>query len=410
MKKTKKRPFKESVMLKGKSIVLGVTGSIAAYKAVDITRQLMQLEANVDVIMTKGATQFITPLIFESITGKPVISNMFALGVKPGANHVSLANNADVIVVAPATANIISKLANGISDEIVSSTVLANKNPTIIAPAMNVNMFENPVTQENLSKLKNRGFIIVGPACGNLASGQIGLGRLASINDIIGSICQVLAIGGDLYNKRVTVTAGATQEPIDPVRYLTNHSSGKMGYALAEAARDRGAIVTLITAPTALTDVIGVEIIKIKTADEMYQATKGVISSTDVLIMAAAVSDYSPISKSAEKLKKRTAEYNLKLQRTIDILANVTGDFIKVGFAAESSNLLENAKNKMQQKKLDIIVANDITVEDSGFGSDKNCVTIINKNGQIDELTLLPKRIVADKILDQVVMKLTEKK
>ncbi len=409
MKKIGKRVFKESAMLKGKSIVLGVTGSIAAYKAIDITRQLTQLEANVEVIMTDGATQFVTPLTFKSLTGKPVISSMFAAAVKPGVTHVSIAQNADIVIIAPATANTIAKLAAGISDEIVCSTVLANKKSTIIAPAMNVDMFENPVTQENLSKLKERGFIVVGPAYGRLASGQIGLGRLASVNDIIGSICQVLAIGGDLYNKHVTITAGATQESIDPIRYLTNHSSGKMGYALAEAARDRGAIVTLISAPTALNDVIGVNIINVTTADEMYQAVRGVVSTTDVLIMAAAVSDYCPISRATEKLKKRDAVYNLKLQPTVDILANVTGDFMKVGFAAESGNLLENAKEKMQQKRLDIVVANDITMKDSGFGSDNNRVTIVDKNGQIDVLPLLPKRTVADVILDRVVIKLTEK-
>jgi len=396
-------------MLKGKSIVLAVTGSIAAYKAITITRQLVQLEADVNVIMTRGATQFVTPLTFESLTGKSVISNMFASATKPGINHVSLAQDSDVVVVAPATANIIAKLANGISDDIVSSTVLANKKTTIVAPAMNVNMFDNPATQDNLSKLKSRGFIMVGPEFGSLASGQIGLGRLAGINDIIGTICQVLAIGSDLYNKRVTITAGATQEPLDPVRYLTNHSSGKMGYALAEAARDRGAIVTLITAPTALDDVTGTTIIRITTADEMYQAVKKAASTTDVLIMAAAVSDYRPIIKSDEKLKKQDSIYDLKLQSTIDILANVTGDFIKVGFAAESSNLLENAKSKLQRKQLDLIVANDITLQNSGFGSDNNCVTIINSNGQIDELSLLPKRTVADEILNRVVTKFTEK-
>jgi phosphopantothenoylcysteine decarboxylase/phosphopantothenate--cysteine ligase len=395
-------------MLEGKSIVLGVTGSIAAYKAIDIASQLTQLEAKVDVLISKEAKQFVTPLIFRAITGRPVFSDMFDATINQGITHVSLAEAADVIVIAPTTANTIAKLANGIADDIVCSTVLASKSPIILAPAMNVNMFENSITQENLCRLKNRGFIIVGPDSGRLASGAKGKGRFSSSSEIIGTICQVLATGEDLANKYVLVTAGATQESIDPVRYITNHSSGKMGYALAEAARDRGAKVKLITAPTALNNLVGVETENVTTAEEMYQAVKKSISLTDVLIMAAAVSDYLPETMASEKIKKKNQELKLNLRRTIDILSNVNGDFIKVGFAAESSNLIENAKKKLVQKKLDIIVANDITVKDSGFGSDNNRVIIISSSGEIDALPLMPKRKVADEILNRVLIALSK--
>lgn len=391
-------------MLEGKSIVLGVTGSIAAYKAIDIASQLTQLKAKVDVLITREARQFVTPLTFRAITGRPVFSDMFDATMEQGVTHVSLAETADVIVIAPATANIIAKLANGIADDIVCSTVLACKSSIILAPAMNVNMYENSITQENLCRLIKRDFIIVGPSSGRLASGAKGKGRFSTSAEIIGAINQVLATEKDLKGKNVLVTAGATQESIDPVRYITNHSSGKMGYALAEAARDRGAKVKLITAPTALNNVAGVESEDITTAEEMYQAVKQSVSWADVLIMAAAVSDYRPETKAGEKMKKDSKDLNLSLCRTIDILSSVNGDFIKVGFAAESSNLIENAKKKMEQKKLDIIIANDITYEDSGFGSDDNRVIIIGKDGKIDTLPLMSKRKVADKILDRVVI------
>ena len=294
-------------------------------------------------------------------------------------------------------------LANGIADDIVCSTVLACKSSIILAPAMNVNMYENSITQENLGRLIERDFIIVGPSSGRLASGAKGNGRFSPSAEIINAIDRVLATGEDLKGKNVLVTAGATQESIDPVRYITNHSSGKMGYALAEAARDRGAKVKLITAPTALNNVACVESENITTAEEMYQAVKQSVSWADVLIMAAAVSDYRPETKAGEKLKKNSSDLNLNLCRTIDILSSVNGDFIKVGFAAESSNLIENARKKMEQKKLDIIIANDIASEDSGFGSDNNRVIIIDADRKIDKLPLMSKRKVADKILDRVV-------
>ena len=331
-----------------------------------------------------------------------MVTEMFELASEFSIEHVSLAEAAGIVVIAPATANIIAKLAAGIADDMLCCTVLATKAPVVLAPAMDVNMYENTITQDNLSKLKARDFVVVGPVSGRLASGKKGLGRFADVSDIIGTICQVLGRSGDLAQRRIVVTAGGTQEPIDPVRYISNRSSGKMGYALAEAARDRGAKVTLITAPTLLSHPVGVEVIHVGTAQEMYQAVKGNISQIDALIMAAAVADYRPAKAVGEKIKKREAGLTLELELTEDILGSVKGDFVKVGFAAESSNLEENARQKLREKKLDLIVANDITVTGSGFGADSNQVTIIDREGRIDSLPLLPKQEVADKVLDKV--------
>ncbi|PIU23971.1 MAG: bifunctional phosphopantothenoylcysteine decarboxylase/phosphopantothenate--cysteine ligase CoaBC [Chloroflexi bacterium CG08_land_8_20_14_0_20_45_12] len=389
-------------MLSNKIVVLGVTGSIAAYKAAELASQLTQRDAKVNVIMTKEAIQFVSPITFRAITGRPVVTEMFELASEFSIEHVSLAEAAGIVVIAPATANIIAKLAAGIADDMLCCTVLATKAPVVLAPAMDVNMYENTITQDNLSKLKARNFVVVGPVSGRLASGKKGLGRFADVSDIIGTICQVLGRSGDLAQRRIVVTAGGTQEPIDPVRYISNRSSGKMGYALAEAARDRGAKVTLITAPTLLSQPVGVEVIHVGTAQEMYQAVKGNISQIDALIMAAAVADYRPAKAVGEKIKKREAGLTLELELTEDILGSIKGDFVKVGFAAESSNLEENARQKLREKKLDLIVANDITVTGSGFGADSNQVTIIDREGRIDSLPLLPKQEVADKVLDKV--------
>jgi len=389
-------------MLRNKTIVLGVTGSIAAYKAAEIASQLTQSGAKVNVILTEEAVQFISPVTFRAITGSPVVTGMFDLASEFSIEHVSLAKAADIVVIAPATANIVAKLAAGIADDILCCTVLAAKAPVLIAPAMETNMYTNPITQDNLSKLKARDFVIVGPATGWLASGKEGLGRLADVNDIIGSIRQVLGGDGDLTGRYIVVTAGGTQEPIDPVRYISNRSSGKMGYALAEAARDRGAKVTLVTAPTSLTEPIGVDVIRVGTAEEMRQAVENAAPRADALIMAAAVADYRPIEAAEDKIKKGKAGLTLELERTPDILGSVKGNFIKVGFAAESSNLVENAKGKLKQKRLDFIVANDITARDSGFGTDTNRVTIIDRTGKVYRLPLLPKREVADKVLDRM--------
>ncbi|MCX6010282.1 MAG: bifunctional phosphopantothenoylcysteine decarboxylase/phosphopantothenate--cysteine ligase CoaBC, partial [Chloroflexi bacterium] len=308
-----------------------------------------------------------------------------------------------IVVVAPATANIIAKLAAGIADDMLCCTVLATKVPVIIAPAMETNMYNNPITQDNLAKLEARDFVIIGPATGWLASGKEGLGRLADIKDIIGSICQVLGRGGDLAGRHIVVTAGGTQEPIDPVRYISNRSSGKMGYALAEAARDRGAKVTLVTAPTSLPEPVGIDVIQVGTTQEMRQAVENVTPRADALIMAAAVADYRPIKAAKDKIKKGKAGLTLELECTPDILGTVKGNFIKVGFAAESSNLVENAREKLKQKRLDFIVANYITASDSGFGTDTNRVTIIDRKGKVENLPLMSKREVADKVLDRVV-------
>ena len=389
-------------MLRNKTIVLGVTGGIAAYKAAEIASQLTQSGAKVNVILTEEAVQFISPVTFRALTGRPVVTEMFDLASEFSIEHVSLAKAADIVVIAPATANIIAKLAAGIADDMLCCTVLATRAPVLIAPAMETNMYTNPITRDNLSKLKARDFVIVGPVTGWLASGKEGLGRLADVNDIIGSIRQVLDRGGDLTGRHIVVTAGGTQEPIDPVRYLSNRSSGKMGHALAEAARDRGAKVTLITAPTSLPEPVGINVIRVGTAEEMRQAVESVSSRTDALIMAAAVADYRPKKTAKDKIKKGKAGLTIELECTPDILGSVKGNFIKVGFAAESSNLVENAKGKLKQKRLDFIVANDITASDSGFGTDTNRVTIIDRKGKVENLPLMSKREVADKILDRV--------
>jgi len=389
-------------MLGNKTIILGITGSIAAYKAAEIASQLTQAGAKVNVIMTKEAIEFISPVTFWAITGRPVVTKMFDLASEFSIEHVSLAKCADIVVIAPATANIIAKLAAGIADDMLCCTVLATKAPVLIAPAMETNMYNNPVTQDNLSKLKARDFVIIAPATGWLASGKEGPGRLANINDIVGSIRQVLERGGDLAGKHIVVTAGGTQEPIDPVRYISNRSSGKMGYALAEAARDRGAKVTLVTAPASSPEPAGVDVVKVNTAQEMHQAVENVTHRADALVMAAAIADYRPTKSAKDKIKKGEAGLTLELEPTPDILSSAKGNFIKVGFAAESSNLVENARQKLKQKGLELIVANDITASDSGFGTDSNRVTIIDREGKVDSLPLMPKRDVADKILDRV--------
>jgi phosphopantothenoylcysteine decarboxylase/phosphopantothenate--cysteine ligase len=389
-------------MLANKTIVLGVTGSIAAYKAADIASKLTQAGAKVEVVMTEAATRFITPLTLRSITGRPVVTDMFELASEFSIEHVALAEAADVVVIAPATANVIAKLASGIADDGLTCTVLATKAPVIVAPAMDANMFHNPITQENLAKLKARGFTIIGPEHGWLASGKVGMGRLADTAKIIDAISKVLQRGRNLAGKRIVVTAGGTQEPIDPVRHIGNRSSGKMGYAIAEVARDRGAEVKLITAPTSLPKPAGIEVVPVVTAAQMKEAVAKAVAQADALIMAAAVTDYQPKSAAKAKIKKETPTLTLELLRTPDILTEVKGNFLKVGFAAESENVVANARQKLEQKQLDLIVANNITDPDSGFGTDTNKVTIISRDGKVEDLPLLTKREVADRILDRV--------
>jgi phosphopantothenoylcysteine decarboxylase/phosphopantothenate--cysteine ligase len=391
------------MMLADKTIVLGITGSVAAYKAADIASKLTQAGAKVEVVMTEPATKFITPLTLRSVTGRAVVTDMFDLASQHSIEHIALGEAADVVVIAPATASLIAKVAAGIADDMVTLTVLATKAPVILAPAMDVNMFENPITQENLAKLKARGFTVVDPGYGRLASGKVGWGRLAEVDKIIATIKQVLGRSGDLAGKRVVVTAGGTQEPIDPVRHISNPSSGKMGYAVAEAARDRGAKVTLITAPVSLPEPVGVEVIRVRTTAEMKAAVAKVTSQADALIMAAAVTDYQPKTVAKTKIKKEAPSLTLELVRTPDILAEVKGNFLRVGFAAESEDIVANAKKKLEKKQLDLIVANDITDKKSGFGVDTNEVTLISRDGKVESLPLLTKREVADKILDRVV-------
>jgi phosphopantothenoylcysteine decarboxylase/phosphopantothenate--cysteine ligase len=328
---------------------------------------------------------------------------MFDMSSEFSIEHVALAERADIVVIAPATACIIAKLAAGIADDILSCTVLATTAPLLIAPAMNVNMYQNSITQDNLSKLRERGFTIVGPSTGTLASGDVGPGRLADIDQIMAAIYHILEKEKDLEGKRIVVTAGGTREPIDPVRYISNRSSGKMGYALAEAARDRGASVVLISAPTALAIPIGVETIQVESALQMREEVSKSASQTDVLIMTAAVADYRPAAPLETKIKREASTMRLELTRNPDILAEVKGDLLKIGFAAESENLVENARKKLVGKNLDLIVANDITAPSSGFDAETNKVTLLDREGNIEELPLLPKSEVAHKILDKVV-------
>lgn len=397
-------------MLSNKTIVLGVTGGIAAYKAADLASKLVQAGATVRVIMTRNAQQFVTPLTFEAITTNAVITDMFAASAEHRINHIALSEIADAVVIAPATANMLAKIACGLADDMLTTTVLATRAPVIIVPAMHTQMYENPITRENENKLKAGGFYIIPPATGRLASGGYGPGRFPDTEIIIGHINKVLGRNGDLAGKRVVITAGGTQEPIDPVRIITNRSSGKMGYALAEAARDRGAEVTLITTPTATAPrPSGLDIVAVETSLQMREAVEKAMSRSQVLIMAAAVADYQAARVAEEKIKKEGGNLTLNLVPTPDILSEVQGDFVKVGFAAESQDLLANARKKLERKKLDLIVANSIVGDTGAFGADTNKVTLLDKNSVPEDFPLMSKRAVADRILDKVVRLFNER-
>ncbi len=392
-------------MLKGKTIVLGITGSIAAYKAADIASKLIQAGAKVEVIMTESAQKFIAPLTLRALTGRQPITSMWDDTGEFSIEHVSLAEAADVVLIAPATANTIAKLACGLADDILSSTVLAAKAPVIIAPAMNYNMYEAAVTQANIEKLKARGCIFVEPETGHLACGTEGKGRLAATESILSMLNMVLGRSDALSGKTIIITAGGTREPLDPVRYIGNRSSGKMGYALAAAAMNRGASVKLIStveSSTGILPVPGVEVIRVETAAEMLAAVKEAVKDADALIMSAAVADFRPATVAVDKIKKDSATLDLKLERTPDILAEVKGDFIRVGFAAETADLIENAKKKLAAKNLDLIVANDVTAEGSGFGADTNKVTLLFMDGRVEDLPLMSKTEVAERIMDTI--------
>ena len=392
-------------ILSNKHILLGVTGSIAGYKAADLASKLAQAGAGVDVILTRAGEKFVTPLTFQSVTGRRAYTDKDLWGNEAHVLHVSFGKTADLLVIAPCTADTIAKLANGIADNLLTVTALAATCPLVIAPAMDGGMFDHPATQDNLVKLKERGAIIVGPAEGHLASGLTGTGRMVEPAEILGHIRIVLGRKGKLAGKKVVVTAGGTQEALDPVRVITNHSSGKQGYAIAQAALDSGADVCLVTAPTALTAPVGARVVKVNSAEEMLKAV--LAESADALIMAAAAADFRPKNAAKDKMKKRDGIPQIELEATPDILKTVSGSpvdkkrfQVMVGFAAESQNLLENAAEKLKSKKLDFIVANDISASDAGFAVETNRVTILFANGARENLPLTSKMEVAEIIIE----------
>ncbi|MEO8339144.1 MAG: bifunctional phosphopantothenoylcysteine decarboxylase/phosphopantothenate--cysteine ligase CoaBC [Nitrospirota bacterium] len=387
----------------GKQIVLGVTGSIAAYKAVALLRTLLREGAVVRVVMTQSATKFITPLTFEVLSGHPVSTEVFEAHQE--MKHLSLPAQADVIVIAPATANCLAKTALGLCDDLLSTMLLTARCPLIVAPAMDGGMWTHPSVQEHVGTLRARGTIVVDPETGPLASGRVGAGRLAEETTILEAIQAALVPQFDWQGHRVLVSAGPTQEPIDPVRFISNPSSGKMGYALAEAAQARGAKVVLVTGPTGLPTPRGIEVVAVATAEEMLKALSAHLAWSTTVIMAAAVADFRPAHPTVQKLKKegRTCQ-TINLERTTDILASLSAQRttqLMVGFAAETSDLIGHAKGKLKAKGLDLIVANDITLEGAGFGSDRNAATLIDRQGTITELPLMPKRTLADAILNR---------
>jgi phosphopantothenoylcysteine decarboxylase/phosphopantothenate--cysteine ligase len=393
------------MMLKDKKIILGITGGIAAYKACDIVRKLKKLGAQVIVVMTENAQKFITPLTLETLSGNEVVTEMFPERRFVGVRHVDLAGWADLILIAPATANIIGKIRSGIADDILTTIVISSKAPVLIAPAMNVNMYENPIFQENLSYLQKLGYKFVEPEVGELASGIVGKGRLAEPETIVGEVVKILTKEKNLEGKSILVTAGRTEEPLDPIRYLSNRSSGKMGYAIAQEAYERGAKVTLISGPSNLPPPSGVNFVQVKTAKEMLDAVKSTFRRVDVLIMAAAVSDFSPSVISKDKIKKEEEEILLKLKPTVDILKEMGKQKKEknlVGFSLETEDEIKNAKKKLVEKNLDLIVVNNPNVPGAGFEVDTNQVTLIDKRGKIEKLPLLSKKEVAGKILDKV--------
>jgi phosphopantothenoylcysteine decarboxylase/phosphopantothenate--cysteine ligase len=392
--------------LTDRRIVLGVTGSIAVYKAVDLTSKLTQAGASVDVVMTPEATRFVAPITFQSLIGRRVYWDMWEPQSEISEPHVALARSADVMVIAPATATMIARLSLGLAEEMVSLTALATTAPLVVCPAMDANMFGHSATQAHVETLRGRGVYVIGPEEGRLASGQMGRGRLSEVETIIGGIRYVLGARGDLAGKKVVVSGGGTHEPIDPVRFVGNRSSGKMGFALAEAARDRGAKVTLISGPTALTDPVAVEIVRVERAAEMRDAVLEQTCDADALIMAAAVADYQPAEAVGQKIKRQQNEsFTLPMVRTPDILAEVgqRAGLIKVGFAAESHELMANARAKVAGKGLDLIVANDITATDAGFLVDTNRIVILDPEGGEEEVPLMSKYDAAWRILDRVV-------
>lgn len=388
-----------------KTVVIGVSGGIAVYKILDVISALRKRNIAVHVIMSKNATEFVTPLSFQSLSQNIVTVDMFAEPKAWEIQHISLAKKADLFLVAPATANIIGKVANGIADDMITTTILATKAPVVFAPAMNTNMYENPIVQGNIARLKGYGYKFIEPASGRLACGDTGSGKLADTKVITDTVISMLYDKKDLTGKKVLITAGPTIAPIDPVRFITNRSTGKMGYAIAEEARDRGAEVILVSGPSDLQAPTGICLINVKTSEEMFNAVMDNFQDSDIVIKSAAVADYKPAEYSEKKIKKSENELTLKLTKDIDILRKL-GELktkqILIGFAAESNDLIENAESKLKNKNLDFIVANDITSKDIGFASDNNQVTILSKYGERISLDKMSKREVAREIFDLI--------
>ena len=396
-------------ILSGKRIVLGVTGSIAAYKAADLASKLTQAGAQVDVILTNSAEKFIAPLTFQSVTGRRAYTDNDLWGNEAHVLHVGLGHAADLLVIAPCTANTIAKLAHGQADTLLTVAALASQAPLVIAPAMDGGMFDHPATQENLDTLRKRGVYIIQPSEGHLASGLTGKGRLPETLELIGHIRLALGRRGLLADKKVLVTAGGTQEPLDPVRVLTNRSSGRQGYALAQAALDAGAQVTLVTTPTALTPPVGATVVNVQTARQMLDAVLKEFPASDVLIMAAAVADFRPRKQSEQKIKKEGGVPQIELEATEDILkaaavlrSRMKRKQVVAGFAAESQDLLQNASNKLQSKKLDLIAANDISAADAGFSVETNRITLLFADGRMESLSLMSKSEAAEIIVERI--------
>ena len=392
-------------MLKGKTIVLGVTGGIACFKAAALASLLVKQHANVQVIMTENATKFVTPLTFEQLTGQKALTDTFDRNFQHSVEHIAVADRADLVLIAPATANIIAKLAHGLADDMLTTTVLACDCPKAIAPAMNTRMYENPVTQDNLAALRRYGWEVAEPASGHLACGAEGKGRLPEPEQLLELCLHAVAREKDLRGKRVLVTAGPTREALDPVRYLTNRSSGRMGYAIAKAAARRGAEVTLVSGPTALPRPGYMEIVEIESAREMYEAVTSRAPDMDIIIKAAAVADYRPADVAEDKIKKKDGDLSIPLERTLDILAALgqnkrEGQFL-CGFSMETRDLIENSRKKLTKKNLDMVAANNVKVEGAGFGVETNVLTLITAEGE-KELPLMSKDAAADALLDAI--------
>ena len=391
-------------MLKGKTILLGVTGGIAAYKAAALTSALVKLHANVEVVMTEHATKFVAPLTFEQLSGNKVMVDTFDRNFVHQVEHIALAERTDLVMIAPATANVAAKLAHGLADDMLTTTVLACRCPKLIAPAMNTNMFENPVTQDNLEILRKYGWKVIAPASGRLACGAVGAGKMPEPETLVQHILKELAMPHDLAGKKVLVTAGPTQESLDPVRYLTNHSTGKMGYAIAKMAMLRGAQVTLVSGPTAVQPPMFVDVVNIKSAQDMYEAVCAHAEESDFIFKAAAVADYTPMDYADNKMKKKDGDMSIPLKRTQDILQYLgshrrEGQVI-CGFSMETENMLENSRAKLVKKNVDMICANNLKVAGAGFGVDTNIITLITKE-DMTELPLLSKEEAANEIINK---------